>query len=131
MAQRTQHTSGQGINPPKKFTVSVEMKNLDMPYGLVEGAQGMMTPNGNLAVSFYSETTRSKEKLTASSPVNVLDDGSAKSQANLPEPFGLDKGEMEIVRVVEANLIFTEKSLQLIINWLQQKHDEIIKNKEV
>ena len=105
--------------------VTLEYENLDLPPSYVDGVQGMLSPNKDvLHVSFFSDRTASLSKLSASATMS--EDGQT-FKADLGDSFGLDTGNVRLIRRVEANLIFTQDSLERIIPWLQQQLDTLSK----
>ena len=85
----------------------------------------MVTPNGVLYVSFYSD--RFKEMGDFSSEVTSSQnrENSVSVSLRFPDPFGLDNGELRMARRIEANLIFTPAALERLIPWLQSKLQEM------
>jgi len=106
----------------------VEYENLDLAPAYVEGAQGMPTPQGALHVSFYSEFLRTKDKLLSKIVEQENPDGSVTCEiTGVPDAFGLDKGDLTIVRRIESSLIMTVPTLRVIVPWLQAKLNELEK----
>lgn len=101
----------------------LEYENLDLPPAYVDGAQGVLSPSKDvLHVSFFSERTAGLPKLSVT-PKKIGDGKSYK--ANFGDSFGLDTGNVRFTRRVEANLIFTQKSLEKIIPWLQKQLEDL------
>ena len=114
------------VRPPK---AAIEYENLDITPVYVEAAQGMVTPKGVLHVSFFNEFVKSRDKLESEASLN-RDDGHVKMTLKTKDPFGSDDGNIQIVRRVEANLIFTEAGLKSLIPWLQEKLAELVHHRE-
>ena len=102
--------------------VAVEYENLDMPFAYVEAAQGALSQKGALHVNFFMEYIKSKTELRPMSTVSASDNSEAYS---FPDPFGMDGQDLRVVRSVQANLIFSEEALEVLVPWLQQKLAEM------
>ena len=101
--------------------VIVEYENLDTPPAYVESVQGMVSPNGVLHVSFFSERIKGLETLSGSLTAQQLEEGQMSASTTIPDPFGLDGKEIRLLRRVEANLIFTPDAIERLIPWLQNQ----------
>ena len=100
--------------------VVVEYENLDREPAYVEGAQGQVTPQGSLYVSFFTDHVKGKQRLESISTVPGPTVGtSERIDAQMEEPFGSGTDELHMVRRVGANLIIPLKALKTIVPWLQ------------
>ena len=111
-------------SPPTGAVVQYE--NLDLPPAYVEGVQGMATPQGALQVSFYSEFLKPHDEVACELEATVQPEVSGIAlRVEAKDPFGLDGGQLRIVRRIEANLVFTVPALKAVVPWLQQKLNEL------
>ena len=108
---------------PRKIVI--EYEGTDLPPVYVEGAQGMTTPKGFLQVSFFSEYVKARGNLGAKVMETAESAGVTSMRIQAEDPYGLDKGEMRIVRRIEANLILSPPALRDIVSWLQLKLHEL------
>ena len=118
--------------PTKSPTAVIQYENMEaLAPVYAEGAQGMLTSNGSLHVSFYSEYIKPKSRLEPQSRNAVQQDqNSLTVQFEAPDPFGLDQGNVEIVRRIETSVVITKPFLVRLIPWLQGKLDEIIRKEQ-
>ena len=105
---------------PSVGSVVIEYENSDNTPVYVEGAQGVLTPKGSLQVSFYSENMRPKTNLST-----TLDQSGTVVNVKTEDPFGLDVGEIHIVRRIEADLILTLPTLKAVTAWFNNKIGEM------
>jgi len=88
--------------------ITIEYENLDLPPAYVESAQGMPSQGGVLHVSFFSDRVAALEKI--SGPLQLHEDGKTKTLgANLGDSFGMDKGDVRVIRRVEEQQLQTIK----------------------
>ena len=104
----------------------IEYENLDVSPAYVEGAQGVKTPQGALHVSFYSEFFKHKNVLKPRIARSGNDGGTTTyTVTDAPDAFGLDAGDITIVRRIESSMIMTVPTLRAIVPWLQMKLNEL------
>ena len=107
----------------------VQYENADAPPAYVESVQGMLTPQGALHLSFFSEYLKHRAELPAK--VHPRIDSGGKGLEVLPgDPFGFDGKEICLVRRVEANLIMTDEAVRRLLPWLQTKLNEMERFRE-
>ena len=116
-------------NQKKETAVEVEYENIDLPPVFVDNAQGISRTKGVFHVSFYSERIKAKEKLSGNLEEHLMGDKMVRS-FKFSEPYAYDSNQIHLIRRMEANLIFTQESLERIIPWLQNQLDHM-KNEEV
>ena len=101
-------------------SIPIEYINLDShPPVYAEQAQGVVMPNGNLHLLFYTESMKVNEKLSAGFKEN--DKGDAV--LDMVDPYGLP--EFGLIRNVVSHLILSQSTLESLIPWLQSKLDLI------
>ncbi len=111
MTQSTKKTSNKA---------TLEYENLDLPPVYVDGAQGTLSPNKDVLHVSFSERIAGLPSLSVNTEIIESQDNKT-CQANFGDCFGLDTGNIHLIRRVEANLIFSRHSLEGIISWLQQQ----------
>lgn len=123
-----------GISMAKRMPtkVVVEYENLDREPVYVEGAQGQMTPQGSLYVSFFTDHIKGKQRLESISTIQGPTVGTSdRIDAQMEEPFGSGTDDLHMVRRVGANLIIPLKALKIIIPWLQTQVKQMERTQKI
>lgn len=116
MARKAPNTSPSAV---------VQYDNADAPPAYVESVQGMLTPQGALHLSFFSEYLKHRAEIPARVLPRSTDSGEKGVEVSPGDPFGFDGEEICVVRRVEANLIMTEEAVRRLLPWLQTKLNEM------
>ena len=108
---------------------AIEYENTELPAVFVEGAQGMLTPNGSaLHMSLYSEYIKAQEKVVATLQERKEEGGLLSVSFKADDPYQLDRRkEIQVVRRIEGRFFLTSSFLKQFIPWLQQKLEELEK----
>ena len=104
---------------------SVELENADIPPVSVDGAQGVLFQKDLIKIMFYSDRLKALPTLGKQGELSTEKEGKTRVSVSVENPFGLDRGEVNITRRVEAHLIFTVSALESIVPWLQERLDEM------
>ena len=112
-------------------TAIVQYDNVDIPPVYVEGAQGLLTPQGALQIAFFSEYIKPLAEVRTSVAAEAVHDGEAVTISfSAQDPFGLDGKQIHLIRRVEAHLVLTEAGVRQLLPWLHQKLDEMQKHRQ-
>ena len=114
------------VRPAQPSDVTVEYENFDLPSVYVEGAQGMVTSQRALHISFYSERMKSRTELRGKAErKGSAAQGVETYEVKVEDPFFSSEGEVRIVRRIEASMFVTASTLRNLIPWLQKKLEEM------
>ena len=117
---------------PSIENVKIEYENTDIQPQYIEGAQGMLTQKGALHFTLYSEYIKQLEEVNAEA-TQIQSDSPADVAVNLSrkDPFGLDTSSITLIRRLEGSFVVTAPALRSIIDWLEKKHNEMIKAQSI
>lgn len=100
--------------------VKVEYANLDIPPRYVEGIHGVLTAQGGVHCNFYSDFITPHPDIEPELRRRTDQEGNLTVDMNVPDPYGIQKGEVRIVRRIEASVILSETAARALHSWLGQ-----------
>lgn len=106
---------------PKPPRVSVEYESMDIPPRYVEGVQGMATPKGAVQIYFFSDYILPPPAGPgARAAIAGADAEGMTLDIRIEDPYGVQSGQLRVVRRVEANLVLSLAAVQDLHNWTGQ-----------
>ena len=112
---------------PKVENVKIEYENTDLPPRYIEGAQGLVTQKGTLQFSLHSEFVKHIDEInTEATQIQSESQSGVTINLSQADPFGLDTGRITLTRRIEGNFVITAPALRSIIDWLENKHAEML-----
>ena len=113
---------------PQSVKVVFEYDNMDAlhPHH-VDGLQGVVTPSGDLHLSFYSEYMLPADKLEATASIGITDSGTFKVSAAAPDPFAVDPAAnvVRIRRRLECSIVVKASAVRPWAQFFEQKVAEM------
>ena len=105
---------------PETPSIRIDYENLDMPPRYVEGAQGIPTPKGALQCYLFSDYVVPPQTMVPEAKTRKEGENAFAVDMRVQDPYGLQGGQMRIVRRVEANVILSEAAARELHTWLGQ-----------
>ena len=105
---------------PKPPRVSLEYESVDIPPRYVEGVQGLVTAKGAVQIYFYSDYVVPPATLEAKTRLREADADGVSVDMRIEDPYGIQGGDVRMVRRVEANLVLSAAALRDLNTWTGQ-----------